>query len=216
MLIAVLIYGRLHQCAEHYNNIVECLGKQNDINFFFSSDNSPESLVNDFITLYKPILYNNNPIHYDSYLEKYPGINIQTNDHSITCHFMNKNRVFSLLEEYINKESIQYDVIVSMRIDCIFHNNFIFNNLEDNTVYIPVDGDYGGINDQIAYGKVDVMKKYNSINIIELLDKKLTYMLHPETLTLVNINFNNLLIKRVDLQYKLDRVDMRYQPYRKW
>ena len=204
MRIAVIVYGRLNKCVEHYNNIIEKIGKDNDIDFFLSSDNSSESLLNNFIDLYNPVNYNNNIIIYDYDLNKYPGKYAVTNIHNMTCHFINKNRVFLLLEEYINKKNIQYDVVISLRIDCVFSNNFIFNNLTDNTIYIPSNYDYGGINDQVAYGKIDAMKKYNSINVVELLEQKLSIP-HPESLTFANIHFNNLQIERVNLQYHLDR-----------
>jgi hypothetical protein len=73
-------------------------------------------------------------------------------------------------------------------------------------VYIPYGFDYvvNGINDQIAYGSVDVMKKYNSINPIELLEKKLSVP-HPESLNCANIHFYNLQIERPHIQYYLDR-----------
>jgi hypothetical protein len=93
MRIAVLLYGRLNKCVEHYNNIVEHLGKQNDINFFLSSDNSSPSQLDEFIQLYKPVLYNNYPIHYDYNLEKYPGKRMETNIHNMTCHFINKKKI---------------------------------------------------------------------------------------------------------------------------
>jgi len=32
------------------------------------------------------------------------------------------------------------------------------SDLEYNTIYIPAGNDYGWLNDQIAYGKIDVMK----------------------------------------------------------
>lgn len=119
--------------------------------------------MNDFIRLYKPKLYNNSSIKYEYNLGKYPGKKIETDIHNMTCHFINKNRVFLLLEEYMNKENIHYDCVVSLRVDCVIKDNFIFNNLEDNTIYIPYGYDYyeNAINDQIAYGKVDVMRKYN-------------------------------------------------------
>ena len=107
MRIAVLVYGRLNKCAEHYKNIVESLGENNEIDFFMSSDNAPQ--LNDFIRLYKPISYNNDPIHYDYDLGKYPGKREETNIHKMTCHFVNKNRVLMLLEEYVHKNNIQYD-----------------------------------------------------------------------------------------------------------
>lgn len=34
MHIAVLVYGRLNKCVEHHSNIMESLGKNNDIDFF--------------------------------------------------------------------------------------------------------------------------------------------------------------------------------------
>ena len=204
MRIAVLVYGRLNKCVEHYENIVESIGKYNDIDFFCSSDNSSESLMNDFIHLYKPKLYNNSTIKYEYDLGKYPGKREETNIHNMSCHFINKNRVFLLLEEYMNKGNIHYDCVVSLRIDLVFLNNFIFNNLEDNTIYIPYGHDYDGINDQVAYGNIDVMKKYNSINPLDLLEKNLSIP-HPESLNYANILFNKLQIERVNIRYNFDR-----------
>ena len=214
MHIAVLVYGRLTKCADHYNNIIDHIGKHNDVDFFLSSDNSSESLLNDFIRLYKPILYHNDPIEYVYDLGKYPGRREETHIHNMTCHFINKNRVFLLLEEYMNGENISYDAVVSLRIDSYYSNSFDFNNLEDNTIYIPSGSDFvgSGINDQIAYGKVDVMKKYNCINPKQLLDKGLTIP-HPESLTLANIRFNRLTIQRVDLQYSINKIELNMKSF---
>jgi len=206
MRIAVLIFGRLNKCVEHYNNTVESLGINNDIDFFISSDNSSESLLSDCIRLYKPILYNNSPIDYECDLAKYPGKRPETNIHNMTCHFINKNRVLMLLEEHINRNNIQYDCVVSLRIDCVFGNKFDFGSLDNNTIYIPSGNDHvdKGINDQVAYGKIDVMKKYNSMNPDYLLEKKLSIP-HPESLNYANIYLHNLKIKRPDINYYLDR-----------
>jgi len=211
MHIAVLIYGRLNRCAEHYNNIIEHLGN-NEIDFFLSSDNSSESLLNDFVHLYKPIAYTNEEINYDnSQINKYPIEREEVNSyviHNIVRHYINKSRVLSLFDKYMTEHDIKYDVAVSLRIDCLFQNSFNFDNLLENTIYIPAGFDYvyNGINDQVAYGKVDVMKKYNSIfhNMFYLLDNKLS-ILHSESLHYANIQFYKLQIQRPTINYNLDR-----------
>ena len=205
MHIAVLVFGRLNKCAEHHENIMDSIGREHDIDFFCSSDNPPTELLNDFIRLYNPKLYINSPIRYDYDLGKYPGRQPETHIHNMTCHFINKNRVFLLLEEHIHKENVRYDCVISLRVDCLFHSRFIFNELNDNTIYIPAGNDYvGGINDQLAYGKIDVMKKYNSINPLYLLENRLSIP-HPENLNTINIHYHNLNVKRPNIIYVLDK-----------
>ena len=48
------------------------------------------------------------------------------------------------------------------------------------------------------------MKKHNSINPLDLLEKNLSIP-HPESLNYANINFYNLQIERVNLKYNLDK-----------
>jgi hypothetical protein len=199
MKIAVLIYGRLNKCVEHYSNYISSLGKE--VDFFLSSDNSPEELLQEFIHLYKPISYTNEKIVYSNSLDNYPK-RPETNIHNMICHFINKQRVFQLLENH----NETYDIVVCLRIDLVFNNNFDFSNIVENTIYIPNNYDYGGINDQVAYGTMEVMKKYNYIfkNMIYLLDTEKA-IVHPETLTLANIKFNELLINRFELSYYIER-----------
>jgi len=124
------------------------------------------------------------------------------------CHFINKERVFSLLEKFIEIEKVQYDCILSLRIDIVFQTQFQFNfPLKTNTIYIPLGFDFVfGINDQIAYGDLEVMKKYMNIvsNIILFLDNKITIP-HPENLTKTNILYNNLNIERFTLDYFIEK-----------
>lgn len=209
--IAVLIYGRLNKCTEHYDNIIDSIGRHNNVDFFLSSDNSSQSLLDDFIRVYKPIKYINKPIYYNCDITKYPNRRPETLDttiHNMVCHYINKLRVFALLDEYMIQLNRTYDVVLSLRVDCFFHNSFPFDNLVENTIYIPEGYDYGEkcINDQIAYGKVDVMRKYNSIflNIIYFLDNNISIP-HSESLHYANIQYHNLQVSRPDIKYYLDK-----------
>ena len=205
MRIAVLVFGRLNRCADHYENIMESLG-DNEVDFFVSSDNPDENLLKDFIRLYKPKSCNHSAITYDYDLSKYPGRRGETRIDIMTRHFINKNRVLALLEEYIEKTMVEYDCVLSLRVDCVFKNKFLFDSFKENTIYIPYDFDWveNGINDQLAYGKIEVMRKYNSINPVDLLEKRLSIP-HPESLNCANIKFHKLLVERPYLDYFIER-----------
>ena len=138
MRIAVLVYGRLNN-SEYYDNIVNSIGNENTIDFFLSSDNSSKEFLDKFINTYNPISYINDEIHYTcGDLGRYPGKRDETNIHNMTCHFINKQRVYNLLENYIGITHIKYDIVMSTRTELFFYEKIIFNKeLEENTIYIP-------------------------------------------------------------------------------
>jgi hypothetical protein len=207
MRIAVLVYGRLAKCADHYTSLLASLGP-GTVDFFMSSDNSPKPHLDAFIDLYKPIAYTNDRIKYTCDLRRYPGSPEGTNIHNMTCHFINKGRVFSLLEAHVAATQTEYDVVVSLRIDLLIRTPFSFSGLVDNTVYIPEGCDFldNAINDQVAYGKLDVIKRYNAVfsNAERLLQMGVTIP-HPETLTFANILYTCLAVERIPLTYSIER-----------
>lgn len=207
MRIVVLVFGRLNKCSEHYNNIIDSIGKENEIDFFCSSDDSSEELLQDFIKTYNPISYTNDKIEYTMDLSKYPKRE-ETNVDFMIRHFINKNRVFSLLEEYIEKNNnIVYDIVISLRVDLVFSNNFILpSNIDNNSIYIPYINNYLGINDQLAYGDYNTMKKYmNIINNCIYLIENYSVLVNPEMITKTNIEFYNLQIINFDISYTIDK-----------
>ena len=112
-----------------------------------------------------------------------------------------------LLNQYILKTNKIYDVVLSIRTDLYIYDSFNFNNLDKNTIYIPNCNDFrNGINDQVAYGTIDVMKTY--MNIIDNFDYLINNNLsitHPEALTLSNLNNKNIKIERFKLTYNIYR-----------
>lgn len=197
--VAVLIYGRLNKC---YKDIIKSVGNHN-VDYFISSDNSTQSDLNSCIELYNPISYINDSITYKYKFHKYPNKRKETNVDTMTRHFINKQRVFNLLEQHVKTTGKQYDVIVSIRADLKINSKFNFK-INPNTIYIPRGNDFidYAINDQIAYGTYDVMKQYmNIINNCKKILKRGKSIPHPESLTLANLELNNIKIVRVGFVY---------------
>jgi hypothetical protein len=215
MHIALLIYGRINQFRDNYVNIFNRIGKEHTVDVFLSSDNALNSELNEFIKLYKPKRYCNDKIKHEGKLKTYSSWdkNITHNKaiYNVECHYINKKRVFTLLESYSNEASVSYDCVISTRIDLEFLTPFNLQNPQENTIYIPDQFDFvqNGINDQVAYGNIDTMKKYMNIydTIFNLLDNNLTIP-HSEKMVLSNIKYHNLTIVRVPIKYDFNKKDV--------
>ena len=211
MRIAALIYGRLTKAKEHYENIRNALGTEHEVDFFMSSDNSPETQLQEFLETYKPKAYTNEALQHEVDFNQYQPIRPEHTLKSIYymgCHFLNKLRMLLVLENYIQTQNVQYDVVVSLRIDLVFKNQFDFKTIEERHIYIPIGYDYvdNAVNDNVAYGTLDVMRKYCQIYIWAhfLLERKLV-LNHPETLNYANLLLHSLHIVRVELNYTFDK-----------
>jgi hypothetical protein len=207
MRIAILIYGRLNDFSINYKYIMYALSNYDSVDFFCSSDNSDESHLYEFIDICKPIDYINDKISTDEFkyfydFPKHPSTNID----NMICHFINKNRVYNLLFKYIEANNKHYDIIMYLRADLKIYEKFNFEHPKDNNIYIPLGADFGGINDQIAYGNLDVMKIYAYLIFkCELLISNHLTLVHPETLTLANLIYNKLTINRFSLVYHIQK-----------
>jgi len=177
MYIAVLLYGRILNYREHHSNIIENIGHEHTFDFFYASDSESDSDISEFRELYKPILCNNEKISYPIDFSKYLGGRLrETSIHNMTCHFINKERVFALLEQHVKQTGSTYDCIVCTRVDIKYHEPIYWDNVissDPSVVFIPESCDAYGINDQIAIGNFSSMKKYMNIysNTIPLLER---------------------------------------------
>jgi hypothetical protein len=208
MKIAILIYGRLNKSLDRYNDIMNSLSNYDSVDFFCSSDNSDNDTLCEFINNYKPIYYINDKLNIDTYkfIYDFPKA-AETNVDNMICHFINKKRVYNLCLKYMEKNNKQYDIIMYLRADLQIYDKFNFEYPINNNIYIPIGKDYrDGINDQIAYGNQSVMKIYSDLifNCKLLLSDNLSWV-HPETLTLANLKYNNLIINRFTLSYEINR-----------
>lgn len=201
MRIAVLLYGRIKFFREHYTSYHRTFRSDvNQVDIFLSSDAAPSEDIEAFKTLWKPIAVANDPITYTidlgaypTWPNRYPG-----HTHNMTCHFINLNRVFGLLEEHM-RGGATYDIVVSTRLDLALHD-VPFVPPEPKTVYIPGGEDHTGVNDRFAFGDVDSMRSYAAVidNAIPMMEKGLSCP-HPETLTKSNLEYCGITVVRFPL-----------------
>jgi hypothetical protein len=204
MLIGVCFFGRIKHFDKNY--FVNSFGPEHKYNFFYSGDNEPEDLLVEFKKMYNPICVNNTKISYNIDFGIYPNkITYPVNIHNMTCHLLNKKRVFGLLEDYCNITNTSYDLIVSCRLD-LYIEQYSPEKPLVNTIYIPAGEDHMGINDRLAYGDFQTMKKYMNLydNCVYLLDRKLS-LPHPESLHLATILFYKLNIIRFSVRHEIIR-----------
>jgi hypothetical protein len=204
MRVAVLFFGRVRHYEKKY--LVNSLPESCQCDFFYSADAESEESIGKFIEIYKPISINNEKISYIVNFRTYPtSINKCTNVHNMTCHFINKKRVFELLETHVRKTGVKYDIVISTRLD-LFIEKIDLPMPLPNTIYIPVSNDYSGINDRFAMGDYETMGKYMKIydNCVYLLENDLTCA-HPETMTLANLNYYKINIRRFGMHYSIIR-----------
>lgn len=205
MKIAVLFSGRIFKFGNHYNNIMENIVQGHDADFFLSHSPELDEDLESFCEIYQPIATSNDPIpefdftQYGTYEES------STNRRNVICMLYNRRRVFNLLDEHIKKTGIQYDCIISYRLD-LFSYNKIDYNIQSNMVYIPEGSDYtGGINDQVAHGTYEVMKIYmNPINHIDNILLNIG-IFHPESINKENLLLHKVPIQRTSFDYEIIR-----------
>lgn len=186
---------------------MEFFGREHTIDIFLSSDDPPKDSMEGFVELYKPVGWIGDKIVHSYNFYRFQGIRPETNINNMICHFINKQRVFKLLEEHIANTGTQYDMIVGLRLDLVLSGKFNVHTTDDNTIYIPLGCDYiGGINDQMAHGNFGTMKKYMNIieTAIQLLESKISIP-HPERLNCENIRYHKMNESRYALSYNISR-----------
>jgi hypothetical protein len=100
-----------------------------------------------------------------------------------------------------------YDVYVRIRPDIKFNGRLDFTQYDytGNNIYIPEGNDYGGVNDQFAFGNYDVMKAYYSVylNCHQLWEDGVEF--HSEGMQQSNLNRQQINIVRMNPQVNILR-----------
>jgi hypothetical protein len=205
MKVAIYLSGRIYskdgnRNIEHLKN----LKQKYDVTYFCSLNTDT---IDDFTRNFcQELDISSDRLH----IQKTPD-NAEVEDHG--RHAWNRKTVYSMFYhnkkcmDMTNASNIHFDVVVKYRGDIHNNNNseFLIEMPHENTVYIPEGADWGGINDQIAYGNKETMTKYSECvtKMIDYCKSGTNY--HPETLLQRHIRDMHLVIKRFNYSYFLNR-----------
>jgi hypothetical protein len=168
-----------------------------NINYFCSINSKLDDYHKEFLKIYN---IQDGCYHFEKYVLNKTLQNKNVNPNMFSMFYNNKKCV-----QLIENSSTQYDVILRYRTEVCYKIPFkIPDVITPNTIYIPNNYDWGGINDQIAYGDLESMKTYT-----ELYDNILNYnqnyniRIHPETLLKYHLQKTKMNIVRFEFNYSL-------------
>lgn len=126
--------------------------------------------------------------------------------HRTYSMYYHNKKGFDMITEYSRKHDIKFDIVVKYRVDINNEERMIDLMLcetEKETVCIPEGMDFGGTNDQIAYGDIASMYKYTRCvdNIIKICESGVVF--HPERLLKEHLKMEKVNISRFKYKYKL-------------
>lgn len=110
-----------------------------------------------------------------------------------------------LKKQYEKEFNFKYDCVIRFRGDLFVEMPIPIGTPNINNLYIPMYGNFGGINDQFAFGSSNIMDVYSSLysNIEKYLLRGAP--MHPEKLLQYHIEFNKLPVAKVHFKYVIRR-----------
>lgn len=211
--IAIFFSGRINDYEINLNlfkKIKEELLKKNIIIDYYCSINTENNTLFDQ-NYYAEFLNTFNINKTSSNFEKYNYPDNLINYPNPTCPirynftsmFYNTKKCIEL----IKSSNINYDVVMKYRTEVFFSSDFInfnFDDIKDNTIFIPNINHFLGINDQIAYGNLQSMEIYSQLydnlpdyyNIAVKPEIMLKHHLLRKNITIVLFHFYYNLLKK--------------------
>ena len=111
-----------------------------------------------------------------------------------------------LKKQYEQENNMKYDCVIRFRSDISFAQPIPINkNFNDQYLYLPLYGHFGGLCDQIAWGSSEVMDKYSSVfsNIENLLKEGAPF--NPERLVLHHVSSSKLPVYKSHFRFIIKR-----------
>ncbi len=207
MRIALFISGRIENNIEYFLEKIKKyeLNNPNIIIDIFLSINDTQN--NEQIELLNPAAYNFEKINFPEYLNNSPIEQRDGNIFNMYSMYYNNYKCFELIKKYMNNNNFVYDIIIKYRIDILCNNFLDLSYFNENSLFIPENNDWNGLNDQVAYGSYNIMEKYCNLYLFyeKYINEKV--LIHPETFLKHHISVSNLNLnlKRFNWKYSLKR-----------
>ncbi len=156
------------------------------------------------IIISKPIDFN-----VDKYLNRL-GSGLR-NPNIVSNMFYGINQSNNLKKEFENENNFKYDAVIRCRADLLFESKLDINEIAsakyNKGIFFPKFGDYGGLNDQFAFGNSESMDLYSET--YKKLDDFFNdgCLWHAETLTKFTVDHFKLPILRSNINYQIKRSD---------
>jgi hypothetical protein len=195
---ALVYTGLLRSWQQCKGNHYENLWIGNNVDFHFYTDDNPMKY---FEPRESQMVYDKINWVGDEHVNWYPD---PFKDHRYATRKAPENTVYQTYRQwranYIGFAMVPqgYDIYCRVRPDIVLNGklNFADFDCSGNRIYIPQGMDYGGINDQFAFGNYEVMKIYYSVfeNVHELWHEGAIF--HSETMQLKNLQKHGVEIVR--------------------
>ena len=207
MKVAMYFSGRIQNEKHEINR--EHLKKFNkyDITYFCSLNKkaNDEIFINKFCSEFN-ISEDRINVEEISVPEVDSKITIEGNINNMYSMFYHNYKAMELIKNFQDKHNTTFDAVIKYRAD-IYSQDIINieNNIDNDTVFIPVGSDWGGVNDQVAYGNFNSMYKYSSCFLKFHKYAEFYNVFHPETILKLHLIMNNLKENRFNYNYKLNK-----------
>ena len=210
--VAILFAGRVKTYEYVYNKLEAIKLKYNPVAFCSINETATTGYINNFCDMFniKEAQLNIEQTILPNWISDFVFENhIQTmNPLNMYSMFYHQNKAFKLLEKYQNDNNMIFDIVLYYRADLDSTDTLVLNTPTDNTVYIPSERDYFGVNDRMAYGNYLTMKKYCSVvekmetivikeNIINN-NEYYSNLLNPEMILLHHLMNEKVNINKID------------------
>ena len=210
--IALCLSGHLRSFERTFQSLQEQLLKKTDCDIFLHIWEPENKRLKDQIFYRAQQLYSPKKVvmesqkHFEVTSEMSKRIIDPRNHAGVLSMFYKIEVCNNLKREYENENNFKYDCVIRCRPDLFFENNFSIDDMKDsNSIYLPPIGDFGGLNDQFAFGSSELMDRYSCAysNIDNYFNLGCAF--NPEFICKFHCDTHKIPIKRTNISYYILR-----------